>query len=405
MSATLRAGAPSVEGEIAQAWRDMPQITIEESDRQIQAINDRVQQAEKVKDWTAAIAALHELLDHPCAHHQLVVYEVWDTIYELHKRARDYDAAIAAKQEAIRSGYRSQPHPEADIAECHLLAGRRADADALFADLRKLTPDDVWLYNSAGFAYADVSDHVESARWFREGIEVALRTGDPDQVVVQLLDGLEAALEALGQGPDSALKERVEAFVEAWQPRALGDVGQYWGGDPPPLADQPCEHCGYDPSILRSSLARQGPNLRYVTRSGSAGPSLGRPRPSMVVSLAWFPRGEWEEAVDAWPDLLVDLPADHLAYSHRIEARLKRLARSLVGHPLRVAAMTVEGLRQYCTDNGVHPDSGEARASYAAELARLQEALVWPPGRNAPCWCGSGRKYKLCCGPVPMAPE
>ncbi|MGO9505871.1 MAG: SEC-C metal-binding domain-containing protein, partial [Mycobacterium sp.] len=21
----------------------------------------------------------------------------------------------------------------------------------------------------------------------------------------------------------------------------------------------------------------------------------------------------------------------------------------------------------------------------------------WPPGRNQPCWCGSGRKYKKCC--------
>ncbi|TQJ16364.1 SEC-C motif-containing protein [Kribbella jejuensis] len=23
---------------------------------------------------------------------------------------------------------------------------------------------------------------------------------------------------------------------------------------------------------------------------------------------------------------------------------------------------------------------------------------VWPPGRNEPCWCGSARKYKKCCG-------
>ncbi|MEU3308968.1 SEC-C metal-binding domain-containing protein, partial [Nocardiopsis sp. NPDC006832] len=23
---------------------------------------------------------------------------------------------------------------------------------------------------------------------------------------------------------------------------------------------------------------------------------------------------------------------------------------------------------------------------------------AWPPERNRPCWCGSGRKYKKCCG-------
>ena len=138
-----------------------------------------MQESEKAKDWGAAIAGLHELLEHPCAHHQLAAYEVWDNIHEPHKRAGDYDAAIAAKQEAVRAGYRSEPDPDADIAECHLLAGRRAEADALFADLRTRTPDDVWLYNSAGFSYASVSDHRESARWFRDGIDVALRTATP----------------------------------------------------------------------------------------------------------------------------------------------------------------------------------------------------------------------------------
>jgi uncharacterized protein YchJ len=25
--------------------------------------------------------------------------------------------------------------------------------------------------------------------------------------------------------------------------------------------------------------------------------------------------------------------------------------------------------------------------------------VEWPPERNAPCWCGSGQKYKRCCRP------
>ena len=186
----------------------MPEISFNESDRQIRAMNNRVREREQASDWEAAIAALHELLDHPCSHHQVAAYEVWDNIHELHKRAGDYDAAIAAKQEAVRAGYRSEPDPDADIAECHLLAGRRAEADALFAELRVRTPDDVWLYNSAGFSYAEAGDQRESARWFRDGIDVALRTGDPDQVIVQLLDGLEAAWPALGETPEPGLAER-----------------------------------------------------------------------------------------------------------------------------------------------------------------------------------------------------
>jgi hypothetical protein len=101
----------------------MPEIGFNESHLQIQAINARVQEFERAKDWGATIAGLHEQLEHPCAHHQLAAYEVWDKIHELHKRAGDYDAAIAAKQEAVRTGYRSEPHPDAGIAESAALFG------------------------------------------------------------------------------------------------------------------------------------------------------------------------------------------------------------------------------------------------------------------------------------------
>lgn len=381
----------------------MPEISFNESGRQIRAINDRVQGTKKAKDWDAAITALHELLDHPCAHHQVAAYEVWDDIHELHKRAGDYDAAIAARQEAVGAGYRSEPHPDADIAECLLLAGRRADADALFADLRRRTPDDVWLYNSAGFSYADVSDHRESARWFRDGIDVALRTGDPDQVIVQLLEGLEAAWTALDETPELGLNDRVEAFVEAWQPPPAR-VRHYWGGDPPPFQERRCEHCGYDPAILKGSVGNRDTTRFDGLSEFAPGRPTSRSPSSMMVSLAWFIPGEWEKATDTWPDLLEELPADHTAYSHWIEARMKRFARTLAGHPMRVAPMTIDGLTAFSTE-GDDAGTAEARSSYAAEIARRGDAIPWPPGRNTPCWCGSGRKYKTCCGPVPMAPE
>ena len=379
----------------------MPEITFKESSRQIRAISNRVDECEKAKDWNAAIAGLHELLDHPCAHHQVVAYEVWDNIHELNKRAGDYDAAVAAKQEAVRAGYQSLPHPDADIAECHLRAGRRAEGDALFADLKIRTSDDVWLYNAAGFSYAGVSDHAESARWFREGIDVAVRTGDPDQVVVQLLEGLEYAWAALAEAPEPGLNERVDAFVEGWV-RPTDPFRHGWD-DRPPIEERRCEHCGYDPASSRGDFANWGTNGQDVTWE------RGRPpdglRSSMVVSLAWFPAGEWEKATTAWPDLLEDPPADHREYSHRIEARMKRLARALAGHPMRVSPMTVDGLTDFCAGEGEAPATGEARSSYAAEIARRRQAVEWPPRRNAPCWCGSGRKYKTCCGPIAMAPD
>lgn len=42
----------------------------------------------------------------------------------------------------------------------------------------------------------------------------------------------------------------------------------------------------------------------------------------------------------------------------------------------------------------VHSDQREAAAEQR-----------WPPGRNEPCWCGSERKYKRCCGSLPAGAE
>jgi hypothetical protein len=122
-----------------------------------------------------------------------------------------YDEAIAAKREASAAGYRSVPDPEADIAECLLAAGRREEADALFAALRERGPDDVWLYNAAAYSYGDV-DLGASLRWALDGIEVAVATGNPDQVVMQLLECAEAALGALDEPADETLIDQVERF-------------------------------------------------------------------------------------------------------------------------------------------------------------------------------------------------
>ncbi|MBA2420202.1 MAG: SEC-C domain-containing protein [Thermoleophilaceae bacterium] len=43
-------------------------------------------------------------------------------------------------------------------------------------------------------------------------------------------------------------------------------------------------------------------------------------------------------------------------------------------------------------------DGRRARARRGGGGAPTGRALSWPPSRNDPCWCESGRKYKRCCG-------
>jgi tetratricopeptide (TPR) repeat protein len=388
----------------------MAEITLEESWRQIRTLTDRAEQAMADGRPDEAVARWQAVLAHPCAHHQVAAYEILDDIHRAFREAGHYEDAISAKREAIADGYRSVPDPEADIAECLLDAGEIEEADALFATLRERDPEDVWLYNSAAYSYAGI-DVAASLRWALDGIEVALATGDPDQVVMQLLELAEDAWGEMAEPVDQQLVDRVERFCEEWTPppsrRPWGEV--------PPVEDRPCAHCGYRPDSSRAELDERARRNRRRLLEAELPEALARldagfgPEPStrlpgpVALAIGWFPAGQWPEAFQRWPDLLDDLPADHLDYSHATEARIKRISRHAPGHRLHVTAMTVDGLAAYAEESGNDPGSGEARSAYAATLLAAGDAVVWPPGRNEPCWCGSERKYKKCCGPVPAA--
>lgn len=392
----------------------MAEITVDESWRQILALIDQAEQAVTDQRWAEATERWRAVLAHPCAHHQVVEYEILEEIHQTWRRAGRYEDAIAAKRDAIAAGYWSVPDPETDIAECLLASGRRDEADALFAELRERDPEDVWLYNAAAYSYGEV-DARESLRWALSGIDVALDTGDPDQVVVQLIECAEAAWESVGEPADQELIETVETFCENWTPpRRSGPRF----GDAPPSEDRPCGHCSYQPDTSRTEqeerarrarrrlLEAEDPEALARLDAAFGGPEPRATLPGPVeLAVGWFPADEWPHALKRWPHLLDDLPADHAEYSRATEARIKRIARHLHGHRLHVAAMTVGGLEAHADDSGSDPGSGEARSAYAAALLGAGAAVVWPPGRNDRCWCGSDRKYKKCCGPVPAAED
>jgi len=109
-------------------------------------------------------------------------------------------------------GYRSQPDPEADVAECLVLLGWRDAADGPFAELRRRAHDDEYLYNSAGWAYAEVGDHETALRWIRDGLEVDIANGDYDPLAGRLLDIAQRSLGAMGRPADAELERLVRAF-------------------------------------------------------------------------------------------------------------------------------------------------------------------------------------------------
>ncbi len=123
-----------------------------------------------------------------------------------------------------------------------------------------------------------------------------------------------------------------------------------------------------------------------------------RPLADQQISwtLAWFAPDQRAAALARWPSLSEDF-ADATAYSRRLEGHLRVIHRETGRRP-GIAPLDVDGLADWADREGYDPDTGSSRSLYAAELARSGHVVAWPPGRNDPCWCRSGRKYKRCCG-------
>jgi hypothetical protein len=127
--------------------------------------------------------------------------------------------------------------------------------------------------------------------------------------------------------------------------------------------------------------------------------------PIARVALAWLPPDDYEQAIELWPEFAgsarvagPDGPLPHRQYCRVMQGILIEYAEG--GIPgLAVAALRVAPFTEWCAEKAYDPDTAEARAEFAAQLARTDgpDVVSWPPGRNEPCWCGSGRKYKKCC--------
>jgi SEC-C motif len=75
-------------------------------------------------------------------------------------------------------------------------------------------------------------------------------------------------------------------------------------------------------------------------------------------------------------------------YCHAVERELRGH-----GQPVTIVTWTYGGMLDCLRDVRVRHDE-------LPDGRRVQ----WPPARNQPCWCGSGVKYKKCCGgPLPVA--
>jgi tetratricopeptide (TPR) repeat protein len=312
-------------------------------------------------DPAGAVAALQEAValarTSPEAAEWFVPAELLADLADEHVAAGRFAEALAAMHEAIAAGWLSQPDPRCRLAEIHLAAGDPAEAERIWSEVRRESPDDVWLYNHAGVAYALAGEFRSGLRWLTEGLDLALATDDPQELVEQLQEYRDACLRSLEREPD-LLHERASTFL----------------------------------------LSRTGPGSPHgVSMPIRSGDGHG---PQTQLRFAWFPAEEYRRALELFPDLADEGPAaggaDHATYSRLTQGRLREAveaARVRVG----IAPLRLDEYLAWCQHHNDDPGLPATRAAYAAGLDPTQ-VVAWPPGRNDPCWCRSGRKYKRCCG-------
>lgn len=249
----------------------MPVISREQAMVEVDALVDAAVAARRAGDDPAEVDALRACLAHPCAAHELDVFGIWEDLARLHQRQGQLDEAIDVWEQAIAGGYQSAPHPRANIAELLLEAGRRGEADALYGELRAEHGHDVWLFNSAGYAYAVAGDDEVALSWIDAGLELALASGDPERIVDQLSEMRHQSLTALGRDAADDLAARVEAFE---RPVGVQSFGDSFGEATVEVTR--CEHCGWD---LTQERATRMPVGEVSALAEALAADRGRPQP------------------------------------------------------------------------------------------------------------------------------
>lgn len=109
----------------------------------------------------------------------------------------------------------------------------------------------------------------------------------------------------------------------------------------------------------------------------------------------YLPEAEYAKA---WEHKLLDATMYRAHEDYRRELEQTRQAvTSQPDTPACVVPLDVTGLLTYGEREGKDPASRQTRLDYNNFLDGAGRDIPWPPQRNAPCWCGSARKYKKCC--------
>ena len=299
-------------------------------------------------DEEAVLALMERALSDPRAEGdpELAVY--LEELADLYVEAARYDEAIATEHRILDLDLEPADRTRGflRIAGCHARAGR--DDEAMRVVRSVLAEED-----AKPVADREFNVYADAARTVGEFI------GDTPTAV----DWLESAItEAMAAG----LRPVRFMFLDQVRKRLVTT------SDP-----------GFDAAVEK-----------YAEQARQA--AAARAPAAVQVRVPYFPAADFAEAGRS--ELLSGTHEDH----RRAVERSLRGSVGRGGAAPGIALIEVARLLAFAEEQGYDPAQRETWQAYAeGDDVTL---VKWPPGRNEDCWCGSGRKYKKCCGAPAFAP-
>ena len=169
---------------------------------------DRVHRADGTQ--VERVAALEEYMTLARAHEGETWFDAgaWsEDLADSYLALGRVDDAVRTISDATRGGYAEGAEMLCELAEKLMRSGHEPQARLLWQQARAGYPDDVWIYVQAGIGYGEIGDHAGALEWLTTGLELALRTSDPESALEQLRPLRASCLSALGR-PSDEIQER-----------------------------------------------------------------------------------------------------------------------------------------------------------------------------------------------------
>ena len=328
--------------------------------RDLETIDRELDEARERGDFGAQVRLIMAALALPESQPDRAGY--LDSLAYAYERLGRFDEAIEAMRGAVAAGWDGvlddHPGAQALIADLLVRAGRAQEADEAWAQAERDDPRNPWVHAAASDAYMKAGQHIKALPWQTRGLELALAAGEEEAELAWLLTGDRSeTMRVLGLAPDE-LQLGAEKLIE----------------------DQEQQDRGHERELLGGRNEPRGLSPHQAS-----------------VGVAWFPPDQYQRALQSWPSFAEDYEqGSYAAYCARLEALLGDLKSQGVRR-VALTPITIDDYLAWCDEHDRDPEQSDTRASYATDLLEGNVARPWPPRRNEPCWCGSGRKYKKCC--------